>query len=132
MPRNKIARSYSNSFNFLRTLHDVFHSGSINLDSYQECGRKKKKKRIWEDSLFSTPSPAFIVCRLFDDDHFPIGSVVKNPPSNAGDIGSIPGSGRSSGEGNGNPPQYSCLGNPMNRRNLVGYSVGVAKESHMT
>ena len=44
MPRNKIARSYSNSFNFLRTLHDVFHSGSINLDSYEECGRKKKKK----------------------------------------------------------------------------------------
>ena len=55
--------------------------------------------------------------------------MVKNPPANAGDIGSVPGSGRSSGEGNGNPPQYSCLGNPMNRRNPVGYSVGVAKES---
>ena len=87
---------------------------------------------MWEDSLFSTPSPAFIVCRHFNDDHFPVGSVVKNPPANAGDIGSIPGSGRSSGEGNGNPPPYSCLGNPMNRRNLVGYSVGVAKESDMT
>ena len=47
---------------------------------------------------------------------FPGGSVVKNPPSNAedaGDLGLIPGLGRSSGEGNGNLLQYSCLGNPM-------------------
>ena len=43
----------------------------------------------------------------------PGGSVVKNPPANAGDIGSIPGSGRSPGEGSGNPLQYSCLGNPL-------------------
>ena len=42
---------------------------------------------------------------------FPGGSVVKNPTSNAGDVGSIPGSGRSPGEGNGNPLQYFCLGN---------------------
>ena len=44
--------------------------------------------------------------------------VVKNPPANAGDVGdsgSIPGSGRSPGEGNGNPLQYSCLENPMDR-----------------
>ena len=49
---------------------------------------------------------------------FPGGSVVKNTPVNVGDIGDvvlIPGSGRSPGEGNGNPPQYFCLGNPMNR-----------------
>ena len=39
---------------------------------------------------------------------FPGGSVVKNPPANAGDVGLIPGSGRSPGEGNGNPFQYSC------------------------
>ena len=38
-----------------------------------------------------------------------------NLPANAGDRGSIPGLGRSPGEGNGNPIQYSCLGNPMNR-----------------
>ena len=44
-------------------------------------------------------------------------SVVKNPPANAGDedVGSIPGSGRSSGGGRGNPLQYSCLENPMDR-----------------
>ena len=46
---------------------------------------------------------------------FPGGSVVKNPPVNAGDAGLIPGSGRSPGEGNGNPLQYSCLENPMDR-----------------
>ena len=44
---------------------------------------------------------------------FPGGSEVKASASNVGDLGSIPGSGRSPGEGNGNPPQYSCLGNPM-------------------
>ena len=46
------------------------------------------------------------------------GSMVKNPPANAGDIrdtGSIPGSGRSSGEGNGNALQYPCLENSVKR-----------------
>ena len=46
---------------------------------------------------------------------FPGGSGVKNPPTIVGDAHSIPGSGRSPGEGNGNPLQYSSLGNPMNR-----------------
>ena len=41
------------------------------------------------------------------------GSGMKNLPANAGDMGLIPGLGRSPGEGNGNPLQYSCLGNPM-------------------
>ena len=50
--------------------------------------------------------------------------VVKNPPANTGDtrdLGSIPGSERSHGEGNGNLLQYSCLKNPI-QRSLVGYS----------
>ena len=49
---------------------------------------------------------------------FPGGSVIKNPPANAGDAkdkGSIPGSGSSPGGGHGNPVQYSCLENPMDR-----------------
>ena len=46
---------------------------------------------------------------------FPGGSVVKNPPANAGDTDLIPGLGRSPGEENSNPLQYSCLGNPMDR-----------------
>ena len=53
---------------------------------------------------------------------FPSGSVVKNLPVNAGDTGLIPGPGRSSGEGNGNPLQCSCLGNPMDRGAWQGYS----------
>ena len=47
---------------------------------------------------------------------FPGGSVVKNLPANVEDMGSIPGSGRSPGGGNGNPLQYFCLENPMDRR----------------
>ena len=46
---------------------------------------------------------------------FPGGSMVKNVPDNAGDAGLITGSERSPGEENGNPLQYSCLGNPMDR-----------------
>ena len=46
---------------------------------------------------------------------FPGGTVVKNPPVNPGDAASISGSGTSPREGNGNPLQYSCLGNPMDR-----------------
>ena len=47
---------------------------------------------------------------------FPGGSVSKESACNAGDPGSIPGSGRSPGEGNDNPLRYSCLENPMDRR----------------
>ena len=46
---------------------------------------------------------------------FPDGPVVKNPPVNARDSGFIAGLGRPPGEGNGNPLQYSCLENPMDR-----------------
>ena len=61
--------------------------------------------------------------------------VVKNPPSNPGDIrdvGSIDVLGRSSGEGNGNPFQYSCLENPHRQRSLAGYSPWGCRESDMT
>ena len=61
--------------------------------------------------------------------------VVKNLLVNAGnarDTGSIPGLGRSPGEGNGNPLQYSCLENPMDRRAWWAVIHGVAKESDTT
>ena len=45
----------------------------------------------------------------------PGGSVLKNPPDNVGNMGSIPELGRSAGDGNGNLLQYSCLRNPMDR-----------------
>ena len=61
--------------------------------------------------------------------------VVKNPSvnsGNTGDMGSIPGSGKAPGEGNGNPLQYSCLENPMDRGTWRGTVYGVAKKSGKT
>ena len=57
----------------------------------------------------------------------PVGSDNKESACNAGDTGSIPGSGRSPGEGNGNPRQYSCLENSMDRGAWWGPVHGVAK-----
>ena len=74
--------------------------------------------------VFCFFSPQFeTICLFSDCTIFPASPcitmlVVKNPPAKAGDIrdmGVISGSGRSSGEGNGNPLQYSCLKNPMDR-----------------
>ena len=62
----------------------------------------------------------------------PSGSVIKNTPANAGDLGSIPGLGRSPGEGNGNKLQYACLGNPMDRGAWWATIHRVAEESDMT
>ena len=58
----------------------------------------------------------------------PGGLDIKESASNAGDMGSVPGLGRSPGEGNGNPLQYSCLENPMDRKAWWASKVhGVAK-----
>ena len=57
------------------------------------------------------------------------GSVVKNPPANAGDIGLILGLERLPREGNGNPVQYSCLENPMDRGAWQATAHGGRKES---
>ena len=62
---------------------------------------------------------------------FPGGSVVKNPPASTGDMALVPGSGRSPGEGNGNPFQYSCLGNPMDRGAWRAEDYGDTNESDM-
>ena len=60
------------------------------------------------------------------------GSVVNNTPANAGDSGSVPGLGRSLGEGNGNLLQLSCLGNPMDRGVWQVTVHGVAEELDTT
>ena len=72
----------------------------------------------------------FYICVSFLD-----GSEGKESPGSegdAGDVGLIPGSGRYLGEGNGNPLQYSCLGNSMGRRAWQATVHGVAKELDMT
>ena len=58
---------------------------------------------------------------------FPGGSVVENPSAHAEALSSIPGPGRSPGEGNGNPLQYSCLENPMDRGARQATVHGVTK-----
>ena len=65
------------------------------------------------DSLSSKPAKSPLTYSSYYHKGFPGGSGVKASAHNAGDLGSIPGSGRSPGDGNGNPLQYSCLENPM-------------------
>ena len=65
-----------------------------------------------------------IICTFLG---FPGGSEVTAPVCNAGDLGLIPGSGRFPGEGNGNPLQYSCLENTMDRGAWLATVHGVAK-----
>ena len=60
---------------------------------------------------------------------FPGGSVVKNLPANTGDVGSIPGTGRSPEVGNGSVLQYSCLGNPVDRGVWQATVHGLTKDS---
>ena len=62
----------------------------------------------------------------------PGGLVVKNPSADAGFMGLIPVLGKAPGEGNGNPLQYSCLGNSMDRGDWRAMVYEVTKESAMT
>ena len=80
--------------------------------------------------FLSTPLSHMIIHSLNDPERASqVVVVVRNPPTNAGDIlrdmGSIPGSGRSSGGRHDTPLQYSCLENPHGQRNLAGYSLEV-------
>ena len=73
---------------------------------------------VWED--------------LLKDRDSMVAQMVKASACNVGDPSSILGLGRSPGEGNGNPLQYSCLENSMDERSLAGYSPWGRKESDMT
>ena len=70
------------------------------------------------------------ICTIYTS--FPSGSDGKESTYDVGDLGLFPGLGRSHGEGNGNPLQYSCLENPHGPRSLVGYSPWGHKESDTT
>ena len=86
-----------------------------NAMSFKELLQQVTLKIVFAFSIHFFPITMFFSWYVSG---FPTGSAVKNPPVNAGDakgLGSIPGWGRSSGGGNGNPLRYSCLGNPMDR-----------------
>ena len=74
----------------------------------------------------------FIKLFLGGSEGFPGGSDGKESTCNVGDLGFIPGLGRSPGGGHGNPLQYSCLENPHRQRSLTGYSPWGHKELAMT
>ena len=95
--------------------------GGDTQSHYKESGCRKECRSVFNCTIKSGASQVVL--------------VVKNPPANAGeirDMGSIPGSGRSTGGGHGNPLQYSCLENPIHgQRNLVGYeSIGSQRVRH--
>ena len=87
----------------------------------------KMRNERWDLSTCITPMEGIITDYCANNEGFPGGSVVKNPPANVGDVGSIPGLGRSPREGNGNPLQYSCLENSMGRGAWRGIVHGVTK-----
>ena len=81
-------------------------------------GTKPRSPTLQGDSLLSEPpgkpsTDMFLLTEVHSLYDSASGSVVWNPPANTGAVGLIPGSGRCPWEENGNPLQYSCLGNPM-------------------
>ena len=122
---NLVEAFHSPSFTFL------FHLPTLSLGSAIRFPGKLCRSTPWRGIFFESQirscdlksgSYMGLWNHVFLVGGFPGGSVVKNLPSNAGDMTSIPGSQKSPGEGNGKPLQYSCLGNPMDIRSLVGYS----------
>ena len=82
-----------------------------------------------DQGFFKAEDDNTVLCLSYG---FPGSSDGKESTCNVGDLGSIPGLGRSPGGGHGNPLQYSCLENPHGQRSLAGYSPWGHKESDMT
>ena len=99
----------------------IINKEALNRATIPKTTRINDKRRITvapQQNLFSVKihnTSWWAALLLWATKDFPGGSDGKESACNAGDLGSIPGSGRSPGEGHGNPPQYSCLENPMDR-----------------
>ena len=91
---------------------------SLSASCYVLNISKKKNQKPTYSELAVEREPAAITCVCKDSKAgraFQVAQLAKNLPANAGDTGSIPGSGRSPGDGNGSLLQYSCLENSMDR-----------------
>ena len=84
----------------------------------------------WEKTFTNDATDKGLIFRIYKQWGFPCSSVGKKSACNAGDLGSIPGSGGYPGEGNGNPLQYSCLENPIDRGAWRDTVHGVARVRH--
>ena len=93
-----------------------FWSFSFSISLFSEYCQQILTNWHLPRSLPMTEQQGHLPSASVETEGFPGGSEVKACASNAGDLGSIPGSGRSPGEGNGNPLQYSCLENSMDGR----------------
>ena len=103
--------------------------------NYLQCTHHLETKVIiYFHHFLSLLYPTFYFAEIFYIVHrhpfFPSGSVSNKSACIVGDSSSIPGLGRSPGEGHGNPLQYSCLENPSGQGNLAGYSPWSHKESN--
>ena len=113
--------------NVFYQIHIILNRGELNkyLVSYKgterlsDSDKKKKKKQLFKVKKLDS-------CNTIIGG-FPGGSVVKNLPTNAGDMGLIPGLGRAPGEGNDNPLQYSCLEIPWREEPGRLQSMGLQK-----
>ena len=109
--------------------------GQRSLGGYRPWGHKESDLTKW--LTLSLSETSIVLLRgekafAGGDGCFPGGSDCEESACNAGDLGLIPGLGRSPGGGHGNPLQCSCLENPHGQRSLAGYSPWGQKESDMT
>ena len=99
------------------------------------CMENPRDGGAWWAAIYGVAQNRTLLKRLSSssssniDRGFPDDSVVKDSPANSRGMGQIPRSGRSPGEENGNPLQYSCLGNPMDREAWQATVHRVSKES---
>ena len=96
------------------------------------CSGSSKRFSFWWGNFHFCKTTQEICIKYFYLGTFKGGSEVKASACNVGDLGSIPGSGRFPGEGNGNPLQYSCLENPMDGGAWWATVHGVSKETRLS
>ena len=99
----------------------------LSEEALQIAVKRREAKSKGEMERYKHLNAEFQRIARRDKNAFLNSSVSKESACNAGDLGSIPRSGRSSGEGNGNPLQYSCLENPMDREAWWAIVRGIAK-----